>query len=163
MRAARFPQPGAMRPGNSQHALLRQFPGAHQSAPRRAASCARHGLGTHSRTVCQHSRNSNSIGGPASGLRRGRPTLAAAFSAQPRRPPACAASRQEEPQRQSQQQSLDLPREQDGASPGGRPQNPVALPPMHFGLRTDSRQQPCIHFIYMSYCSSRSEGTMIRV
>jgi hypothetical protein len=117
--APRSQHHGAHRLSKSQRVPIRQIPRAHNSAWHRAPSCARLGLGTHSRTVCLHSRgSSSSTGGTASGLRCGCPHMAASLSAQPRRPATCAASRQEEPQRQSQQQSLDLPREQDVSSPG---------------------------------------------
>lgn len=124
----RMHQRGAHWLSKSQHVPMRQGPRAHHSAPCRAASCARHGLGTHSGIVCQHSRgSSSSIGGTAKVLHRGCPHMAASSSAQPRSPAVCAASRQEEPQRQNQQQSLDLPREQDVSSPGGQHWNTLVL------------------------------------
>ena len=123
--APRSQHRGAHRLSMSQRVPMRKIPRAHNSASHRApscASCARHGLGAHSRTVCQHRRgSSSSIGGTAKVLHCGCSHTAAGFSTQPRRSPACAASRQEEPQRQQAQQSLDLPREQDGASPGMQP------------------------------------------
>lgn len=120
----------------SPHVPMRQGPRAHNSASHRAPSCARHGLGTHSTTVCQHSRgSSSSIGGTAKVLHCGCPRMAASFSAQPRKPAVCAASRQEEPQRQNQQQSLDLPREQDGASPGGQHCNTLVCRHCKVGCR----------------------------
>jgi hypothetical protein len=159
--APRLQHCGAHRLGKSQqHVPMRQGPRAHKSASHRAPSCARHGLGTHSTTVCQHSRgSSSSIGGTAKVLQCGCPDMAASFGAQPRRPAICAASRQEEPQRQIQQQSLDLPRKQDVLSPGGRHRHTLMLLPLSGRMQTDSRQQQCIRRSLVAHCPSTSQGT----